>query len=243
MNRHFYTLAAASILIVSNLQTAKADILLYEQAPFNNVTGFSWTSDLDNGGNGFQSFDNFELTADSMITNVRWQGFYWDSITPGNNPVVAETVTWDISFWSDSGGEPGAAIKTENFSVASINSTFLFNGNFSGDSVPVFEFEAHLSSPIQVNGGQTYWFSTLSRSVSFNPLFSWKAGFGPDDLTIQDILPSGERLVRQGDRAFALEGRVIPEPASLVLWGLGAVLMVVITRVRWRAEDWLPIKN
>src|SRR3954466_4192442 len=72
----------------------------------------SWTSDRDVGGVGFRSWDDFRLSAPTLIDGVNWQGFYLDTITPGNNPTLPDTSSWELSLWSNVGGQPGVVLRS-----------------------------------------------------------------------------------------------------------------------------------
>src|SRR4051812_38575521 len=65
----------------------------------------AWPSARDASGAGFRSRDNFSLSRPTRIDGVNWQGFSLDSIPPENNPPVPDTTSWEISFWSDAGGQ------------------------------------------------------------------------------------------------------------------------------------------
>jgi hypothetical protein len=187
----------------------------------------SWTSDLDPANLGWHTWDNFTLPQPTSISGVNWQGFYLDFInnpeseTPDNNPVAPDTESWEIGFWSNVAANPGASIQAQTIPMAGVTTTFVAFTPFQGHTVPVYDFHADLT-PFLADTGTTYWLSVLSKSATFNPVWSWMQGTGGDGNTIQDQLPAGTRLVRPGDRTFSLEGQVVPEPATrrLILFGL-----------------------
>jgi hypothetical protein len=126
-------------------------------------------------------------------------------------------------------------LQSETLAVADVQSTVVGDTAFNlPPSVPVtvFDFEANLATPFLTQPGEVYWLSVLSNSPTFNPLWAWFQGTGGDGITIQDQLLVGTRFVRPEDRAFSLEGRVVPEPSSLVLAAAGAGLLFLIAKQR-----------
>jgi hypothetical protein len=219
--RFMITVAASALLS----QSAAASPILYSQPPDAGACGdVCSTSDVDAAGNGFQVYDDFTLGADFGIDAVSWRGFYWDALTPANNPMAPDTTSWDIQFYADAAGTPGALLHTTSLAAAAVTTTFVFNDTIFRDTVPVYDFHAALPVAFAATGGTKYWVSVLAHSPTLNPLFSWTGGSGGDGFSVQDWLsPPNTRTVVTDDRAFALEGSVaaIPEPGSLTLIGLG----------------------
>ena len=193
----------------------------------------AWTSDREVAGDGFgfRSYDNFSLPQLTLIDGVNWQGFYLDFVTPGNNPPAPDAIFWEISFWSDFNGQRDALLYSQTLPAANVQTTVLGTTSFDlPPPVPVvlFNFEADLPTPFLANPGTTYWLSVTSYSPNVNPVgWSWFQGTGGDGITIQEAYPGGFRFPpREGDRAFSLEGQVVPEPSTLVLLvtGLGVTL-------------------
>jgi hypothetical protein len=179
--------------------------------------------------------DNFDLSQAILVDGVNWQGFYLDINTAGNNPPAPDTTSWEISFWSDSGGQPGVLLQSETVALANVLSTVVGNTTFNLPplvTVTVLDFEADLTTPFLTQPGEVYWLSVLSNSPTFNPLWAWFQGTGGDGITIQDQLLVGTRFIRPEDRAFSLEGRVVPEPSSLVLAAAGLAGLAVCVRKR-----------
>ena len=222
--RKYLPVVAACVLFMARV--AAASSIVYVQPPTGN-TGPAWTTDVDPGGAGWQVWDDFTLTDGANISAVIWRGFYWDFLTPGNNPVAADTTSWDISFWSDAGGIPGALLQTTSLSAADVAASFVGFGTFGSDPVSVYDFVADLPSLFGASGGTTYWLSVLSHSPTQDPLFAWMPGFGPNAYSVQVNYPSGAGFFRAGDRAFAL----VPEPGSLALVSFGLATLLARRRV------------
>jgi len=224
---------------------ASASPIVYNQPSVFPGPYFSWTSDRDASGGGFRSYDNFGLSQPTLIDGVNWEGFYLDEITPGNNPPVPDTTSWEISFWSNVSGQPDVLLQSQTIPVTNVQRAVVGNTTFNlPPSVPVtlFSFEADMIIPYLATPGTTYWLSVLSDSPTFNPLWSWFQGTGGDGITIQDQLQGGPRFVRAEDRTFSLEGQVVPEPSTLVLLvaGIGATPSYGGVR-RLRSRDGEPV--
>jgi hypothetical protein len=188
----------------------------------------AWTSDRDASGSGYRSWDNFSLSQPARIGGVNWQGFYLDSVTPETDP-VPDTTSWEFSFWSNAGGQPGVLLQSQTLPAASVQSTVVGSTTFDlPPAIPVtlLGFEAALTTPFLADPGTTYWLSVSSNSPTSNPLWSWFQGAGGDGITIQDQLPGGSPVSRLGDRAFSLEVQATPEPSTLAMFlaGIGATL-------------------
>jgi hypothetical protein len=108
----------------------------------------------------------------------------------------------------------------------------------SGSSWPPFKAVDHYFFVPQVqvtNGGEFLWLSAPKPIVSpgtpfppgFTDLQSWTRD-GSDESIEPDWLRVGADIVGKGtfNATFSLSGRVVPEPASLTLAGLGALSLL-----------------
>ncbi len=218
-------LAVAGLVLVG-LGNARADVLYHQPAEFpSNFTFF--TSDTGPDFPGFRTFDSFVLSTPAQITSVNWQGLYFDFINTGNNPVPPNTTSWQISFFAADlvTGLPGAPLLTETFPASAVSVTFVANAVIfvpGNPSVSILAFHADLTTPLEAEAGVRYWFSPFSLQPTFNPIFGWTSGQGGDGASVQDNLNTGVRTVQNRDRAFSLnEGVAIPEPPTVLLFGLG----------------------
>jgi hypothetical protein len=218
--------------MVTAAAAARADAIVYNQpAQFPGNFGGTWTSDYGLDGaarRGFWTFDNFRVATTQRVDQVRFQGMYWDFVTPGNNPVAPETTSWELGFWSNNPGFfPQAQLSTQTLPAARVRSQFqgfAFFGGLPNVPLPVYNFTADLPTPFTAQANTTYWLSILSLSPTFNPVWLWMPGTGPDSTSIQYVLADG-RVVTSGqyvqnDRAFALV-QFVPEPS-----GLGVMLIL-----------------
>jgi hypothetical protein len=225
--RHL-TLATALLIGLASAPASAA--ILYEQPTGGAGT---WTSQTGPNGQGFQTFDSFSLGAGATITDVRWRG---GVLTFGAAPATPiNLIAFNIQFWSDAAGAPGALISSTTAAFGDVTRSFRGVETATGAQIPleVFEFTTDIT-PFAAVAGTTYWLSILADSPTFDPFFVWRPGLGPDGESVQDTLGVGGvpigRTTRGGDRAFALaDGPIdIPLPASApllltALLGLGLV--------------------
>ena len=133
----------ASLVLLSllSLSSAIAVDIFNQPTTYPNVCAGCWTSHTSTGKNGFQAFESFALSSTQRMSEVRWQGLYWDSIKAANNPVAPITTTWEISIWSDAAGAPGVQLYVETKPFADVSSILVGNTVMdNGDTVPVFDF-------------------------------------------------------------------------------------------------------
>ena len=142
-------LKLASVLCAGLLFSAASAFAstLYTQPPTNSGNAYSSQNDTTGGnGNFATAFDNFTLGTTGTITNVTWQGEYF-------NPPTQGTITaFTINFYAADGG--GGAPGTVLFSQ-----TFPGNSNETPDGMPA-GFPAFLYSQdicgFTANGGTEY---------------------------------------------------------------------------------------
>lgn len=206
---------------------------VYSQAPAwtpGNSVGSLWTSHVDAGGNGWRVFDNFIPNSSAPVNRASWYGVYLNSSLGNGSP---NTTAWEITFYADNAGAPGAALSTNTLSSAAVTMTNLGTGTFGTDNnVTVYEFEANLA-PYSFTPGTTYWFSPRSSAATFYDLFSMPVGFGGDNATVQHLYSSGNlagTFVRGNDRAFTLSS--VPEPSTYLLMTSGLAALALRRRRR-----------
>jgi hypothetical protein len=220
-----FQVAALTALTMLSGAPARAD-LVYSQPGDGTACNLScFTSTFDLRSNfGIQTADNFSLTQATAIGSVQWQGFYYNSVNPGNNPVSPDTEFWDISFYADSSGLPEGLLYDE---ITTVSSTLLGISSVEGSTVDVYSFTATLPITFDASANTTYWFGPLSFQTNFDPFFLWSAAAtqalgaysaqrnlgGPDTLWFS----------QPDDRAFSLSTipATIPELSTWAMMVLG----------------------
>lgn len=193
---------------------------VYEQLAVSANAGYVTSSKGADGLIGWQTFDNFRLYQRAVITDTTWRGFYLDYVKNDNNPVSANTITWNVSFWSDAAGsvQPENILYAESLPAGSVTTAFVGIQKLSlREDVAVYDFTAHLAIPFLAEADTTYWFSPLSRAAVSNPLFGWAPSKRQDNRIVQDKLPTGGRSFRFEDRAFSLAGSSAAAPVLTVI--------------------------
>ena len=220
-----FQLAALTALTMLSVTPARAD-LVYSQPGDGTACNLScFTSTFDFSSNfGIQTADNFSLTQVAAIGSVQWQGFYYDSVNPGNNPVSPDTDLWDISFYADSSGLPEGLLYDE---IATVSDTLLGTSSFEGSTVDVYSFTATLPIPFDASANTTYSFGPLSFQTNFNPFFLWSAATTQalDTNSASRALggPDTSWFSEPDDRAFSLSTipATIPELSTWAMMLIG----------------------
>jgi hypothetical protein len=213
MNKMLHLAAVSAALLVLSLSSAaRADVI------FNNFgTGDTFPDSgrivqgeaVNNIGNVDQAV-GFTVPASNNydLTDIRIGIGVFSSPFNGEGPL-------DIILAADSGGLPGAALKT-----------FSLNINSTGEQI------AHASggATLQLNAGTQYWViadgkTTFDGGWEFNPIgdmgpTAGRSDNGPWNLHVDD----------KTRMALRVEGRAIPspEPASVVLLAMGAIGLVTL---------------
>lgn len=194
---------------------SQADPAVYHQ-PFSEGAITTWESYTGPTGGG-RTYDDFTLDGASAVTAVQWRGEYIDTASAGANPSSANTEAFEVSFWSDAGGQPGPVLTTESIplaqaapkSLGTIN--FAFAGGQTPFPIPLFSYRAALATPFVAAAGRRYWISISSRSTTAQPTWSWYSGSDGNGRSTQDF--QGTRYERELDRGLLLEGT----PATVTL--------------------------
>ncbi|HTS27800.1 MAG TPA: PEP-CTERM sorting domain-containing protein [Bryobacteraceae bacterium] len=224
MSRLFHLAASCCLATVPLL----ADTILYQQPPTYMGTsgGFQsgYTSDLAAGFTGFRVFDNFTVASTGAVIQAQWDMFAWYYEDPTVNPVAPAVDTWDISFYANNGGIPGAKIYDAVEPASSVTATLLGTALINGNArVNVYQFDATLPSPFNATGGTEYWFSPLALQNTNSIVEVWIDGTGGNNASYQEGLDASgmevSGVVHTNDRAFTL--LAAPEPGGFLLIGTG----------------------
>lgn len=166
-------------------------------------------NDTNSGGLGnFATvYDNFTLANVSSISEVTWTGGYFN---PATQAPIAQ---FDVSFYSDSGGAPGALLTS--YVITGTATETLLGG-------AIYTYDVSLPTAFSAAGGTQYWLSVVP-DLGFPPQWGWATGMGGDGSAYQVFLGSGGPVAF--DMSFALGGTTIPEPVSFALTGIGLGLV------------------
>jgi hypothetical protein len=145
------------ILFASSSGVAFSQGVLLNQVP-NQVSAYTSTPSA-----GFRVADNFILTSQETISQIRIWGTYLNSETP---PL---TDNFTVIFHTDAAGLPGAVISTENSVPVIRQATGV--GNIAG-SYAEYVFTLTLATPVTLNSG-TYWVEIYNETTS---TFYWETG-------------------------------------------------------------------
>ena len=226
---HKIALLTSALLLAS--ATGADAAVLYATTAINSsvrISDYGQTSQ-----SGFRTFDDFVIATDGSVQTVSWRGLWIDLGSPDPAPApLPDVLTWEVAFYADAGGAPGAQLSSQSFGAATVTSTLLGTGLFSAGNtynVAYYDYSVDLPTAFAVDAGTTYWLSVFSRSDLAQPAFAWRGAIGGDEVSIQQQLGANLSVLNTSlvsrDRAFTLEGTV-PEPASILLLATGAAALL-----------------
>jgi hypothetical protein len=195
-----------------------------------------------------KAYDNFTLTQTFIVNGVQWSGIYAEPIpSPGATvdflvefwsdqsgaPDVSGPIhqfyllhgpAGDASALPNPNGDVTRSVPITGAHVSPLTSTTPGGG-------PAVSYSAALADTTLAAGD--YWISiqavqAFNSPLAVDPEWQWHLGSGPGDgfyaadLTLDPNSGIQGVFHAEKDLAFALEGRVVPEPASLLVWLLGS---------------------
>lgn len=175
--------------------------LLFDQGASTGAYGGSWTSWTTE-----QNFlDQVTLTSTSRIDRFTTYTEY--------DP-AGFTGPFHLKLYSDAAGDPGTSINGQDVAVTS------YSVAMTSDSTSVYAVELDLVTPWYLTGGTKYWVGASANSFNTGAISLLTPG---DGRMAQYFDTTYLGATDVGDLAFQLHGEAVPEPASMVVLGLGAV--------------------
>lgn len=224
------------LAVLTFASAASASTLFVNDRIFSSVR----FSDHDSAGTGFRTYDDFELTASAWLESLSWDFMFVDFDNPFPDPAPASDANqWTVSFYADNAGTPGTLLANHVFLPGDLTATYLesqvwsfgITGTFNADH---YKYSVALPTPLLLTANTPYWLSVLVQSNQNPPTGGWLAGGATAGGSLQQSYSAGNpgslsSVAR--DRAFALEGTVVPEPTTMLLVG-GPLLAGAIRRRR-----------
>lgn len=225
--RGLLSLAFGGILLLALTGPAAWAAQVFEQPPADGNDAFSSFKDD-------QSADDFLLSSDAAVTQVRWWGSYL--INPGDPGDPGVDDLFHVRFFNDAGGIPDANPSTEFMQpTLNVSRTATALQDIAGGTV--FQFDATLPSPVVLTGGTPFHLSIVNFFDATDAEWFWLLSdqqTGDNAFRFDgDPWTSGP----PGDLAFALftAGRpptAVPEPSLFGMFVLGLLLLVGAQRSR-----------
>ena len=220
--------AVAGLALLMAAPLASADIL-YEQAP---VDGGGALLTGENLGYELQYADAFDVTGPGWrVDSISWWGGFSALNGPGGDPDP-----FDIRIYVDDDGAPSptetvasfADVQPEVTETGGYGDLSLGMSNNSDLHIGVQQFTLELQSPLALDTGRYYLgVNNPGSNVTFNWLMSHPAETGAWFRTGN---PS-DWIAQEYSFAHNFTGRVIPEPATMTLLGIG---LAGLGLRRWR---------
>jgi hypothetical protein len=190
--------------------------VLFQQAPFRSeVAGLTSTV------GGQQMADDFRATTDVAVTGVNWHGFYIGD--------ASQPHRFRIAFYPDAEGMIANQPSVEFTTTPTV--TFAFRP--AGAAAAVSSFAAVIPR-VTFRANEQSWVSIVDLDSSATEQFRWQESELGRLSGLWASRPSGEEawtIVNGGNLAFSLDGEVVPEPTTGLLFGVGAVAVgVALTR-------------
>lgn len=149
----------------------------------------------------------------NTITDVHWWGFYYIGSTAGPDD-------FSILIYADTGSGPEATPSVLDVNVGSVTATDTGMLDSSGHTVYAYSVDI---SPVNLTANTTYWLSIVNATTSQDSSFwVWSLSDSSPGDHVQVDLGDGFGELPYGQMAFTLTNDgVVPEPASIMLMGLG----------------------
>jgi hypothetical protein len=241
MSYRMTLLAAIAWGLSEGPSTSHAATILFNQPPQYPGLYNAAVSQNQASGAQYQTYDDFSLAGGGTISQMTWQGFYWNRLNHNANPPTPNSTSFQIGFFQNNLGLPGTLLSGPIL-LTSLKSTIVGNSTFNGDPVQIRNYSANLQTSFTASPGTTYWLSIVSFASGAPPEWLWTSGQGGDNYSAQEQYGNSTQQIPR-DRAFAVYSSnlgdppqpLIPEPSTFVLIGLG-IVGYLAARLRHRAS-------
>lgn len=214
-----------SVCVLGFAVQASASTILYQTFAIGSSVRFS------DDGTAFRSYDSFSLTEAAGVERVGWSGLWLDLNSPVPAPAGPQDAAgWEVAFFADNAGQPGALLSSQSLLAANVQSTYLGTSVFSVGqqyNVNYYSYLVDLPLIVDLSPGTPYWLSVYATGGSAPQNFAWLGATGGDGFSWQ--APGGQV---SADRQFQLEGTPVPEPATMLLFATGGLMMAARRRLR-----------
>jgi hypothetical protein len=162
--------------------------------------------------------DDFSIAVNETVRSVSWQGAY---AFDGTAPAVDD---FEIRVYDNDAGSPGALLQTFAPGNAVARTAVGLLGTLTE-----YSYTADLGAGFAVSAGTTYWLMIGNDTTGDNDNWYWsvQTGGGNVHISLDDGLSWGVTTPRAA-AYFTLDNAnvVVPEPASLLLVGMGVAAAV-----------------
>jgi hypothetical protein len=161
--------------------------------------------------------DDFSIAANDTALSVSWRGVYAFDNTP---PPVDD---FEIRFYADAAGEPGALLQTFSVGNAVSRTALGLLGTFTE-----YGYTANLGAGFDIAAGTTYWLMIANATIGDADDWYWSMQLDTGNVHLSfDDGGSWAPTNVAAAAYFTLDNAaVVPEPASMILIGMGVAAAV-----------------